>query len=53
MCTKFLLEGLKGRDHLEGLGIDERIILLLLFIYCNWVCTRWQWMDLREISLGV
>jgi hypothetical protein len=19
------------------------LLLLLLFIYCNWVCTRWQW----------
>jgi hypothetical protein len=21
----------------------SQLILLLLFIYCNWVCTRWQW----------
>jgi hypothetical protein len=21
----------------------NRVLLLLLFIYCNWVCTRWQW----------
>jgi len=27
MYTKFLLENLKGRDHLEELGIDGRIIL--------------------------
>jgi hypothetical protein len=26
-CTKFWLEGLKGRDQSEDLGIDERIIL--------------------------
>jgi hypothetical protein len=27
MHTKFWLESLMGRDYLEGLGIDERIIL--------------------------
>jgi hypothetical protein len=27
MRTKFCLESLKGRDHLEDLGADERIIL--------------------------
>jgi hypothetical protein len=27
MHTIFWLENLKGRDHLEDLGIDERIIL--------------------------
>jgi hypothetical protein len=27
MHTKFLLENLKGRDHMEDLGIDRRIIL--------------------------
>jgi len=27
MHTKFLSENLKGRDHLEDLGIDEKIIL--------------------------
>jgi len=27
MCTKFWSEILKGRDHLEDLGIDGRIIL--------------------------
>jgi hypothetical protein len=25
--TKFWLENLKGRDHLEDLGVDKRIIL--------------------------
>jgi hypothetical protein len=24
-------------------GSGWRVLLLLLFIYCNWVCTRWQW----------
>jgi len=27
MHTKFLSENLKGRDHLEDLGIDRKIIL--------------------------
>jgi hypothetical protein len=27
MHTKFWSEKLKGRDHLEDLGIDEKIIL--------------------------
>jgi len=26
-CTKFWLENLKGRDHVEDLGIDGRLIL--------------------------
>jgi hypothetical protein len=26
-CTQSLLEKLKGRDHLENIGIDGRIIL--------------------------
>jgi hypothetical protein len=27
MCTNFWLENLKGRDHFEVIGVDERIIL--------------------------
>jgi hypothetical protein len=27
MHTKFYLEGMKGNDHLEDAGVDERIIL--------------------------
>jgi hypothetical protein len=27
MCTKFWLESLKGKDHLEDLGVDGRMIL--------------------------
>jgi hypothetical protein len=30
MCTKFWLDRLRGRDHLEGPGIDGRILL-------NWI----------------
>jgi hypothetical protein len=28
MCTKYYLENLKGRDHLEDLDIDGRIDLI-------------------------
>jgi hypothetical protein len=27
MCTTFWLESVKGRDHPEDLGVDERVIL--------------------------
>jgi hypothetical protein len=27
MCTKFILESQKGRDHFKDLGIDGRVIL--------------------------
>jgi hypothetical protein len=27
MLTKFLLEKLEGRDHMEDLGVDGKIIL--------------------------
>jgi hypothetical protein len=32
--TKFWLETLKGRDHLEDLGIDRKIIL-------EWILGKW------------
>jgi hypothetical protein len=28
---------------LDGWMDHDYVLLLLLFIYCNWVCTRWQW----------
>jgi hypothetical protein len=34
MCTKFLLESLKGRDHLEDTGVDGRRIL-------KWISRKW------------
>jgi hypothetical protein len=34
MCTKFKSGNLKGRDHLEDLGIDGRIIL-------EWILWKW------------
>jgi hypothetical protein len=33
--TGFWWENLKGRDHLKDLGIDERVILKLIFEKCN------------------
>jgi hypothetical protein len=35
MCTKFSLDNLKGRDHLEDLGIDGRIV-------SEWISMRIQ-----------
>jgi hypothetical protein len=31
--TKFCLANLKGRDHLEDLGVDGKIILEWLFVF--------------------
>jgi hypothetical protein len=33
----FWLENLKGRNHLEDLGVDGRIIL-------GWILGKWVWM---------
>jgi hypothetical protein len=32
MRTKFLLGSLKGRDHLQDLGVDGRIILKWIYV---------------------
>jgi len=24
--------------------MNEMIIIIIIFIYCNWVVTRWQWL---------
>jgi hypothetical protein len=31
VCTKFWLERLKGRDHSEEIGVDDRITLIWIF----------------------
>jgi hypothetical protein len=43
------LENLKGRDHLENLGIDGKIIL-------EWILNRWDgklWTGLIWLVLGI
>jgi len=44
MHTKFWLENLKGRDHLEGLGIGGRIVF-------EWILIGWEgveWIHLAQ-----
>jgi hypothetical protein len=36
MHTKFWLESLRGRDYLNDIGIDGRIILKLIFRKKGW-----------------
>jgi hypothetical protein len=51
MHTVFQLENLKGRDHLEDLDVDERIILgRILEKYCWNAWTGFIW--LRIASSG-
>jgi hypothetical protein len=45
MHTKFWLEDLKGRDHLEDLSIDRRIIL-------EWILTEIEWEGVDWICLA-
>jgi hypothetical protein len=44
MCTKFWLDNLKRRDHLEDLGINERITELILEKYDGNLCTEFIWL---------
>ena len=41
--VKFALEPATKSQRVSK-GIITIIIILLLFIYCNWVVTRWQWL---------
>jgi hypothetical protein len=59
MHTKFLSENLKGRDHLEELGIDGNIILDLGEIVwegVNWIHMaqdREQWWALVNVVMNL
>ena len=46
---KIELEAFTGLTNLTNLSIQgneisEIIIIIITFIYCNWVVTRWQWL---------
>jgi hypothetical protein len=44
MHRAYWLENLKGRDHLENLGVDGKIILeWTLGKYVAWVWTQFVW----------
>ena len=30
--------------HRGGEGAESVIIIIIIFINCNWVVTRWQWL---------
>jgi hypothetical protein len=48
MHTEVWLESLKGRDNMEGLGIDERILL-------EWILVKWGgkvWTGFIWIRIG-
>jgi hypothetical protein len=40
--TGFWWGNLRERDHWGNPGVDGRIIII--FINCKWVDTRWQWL---------
>jgi hypothetical protein len=51
VCEKFWLENLKGRDHLQDLGVDENIILeRILGKWGGKVCTGFIWLRLGTIG---
>jgi hypothetical protein len=49
MCTKYNLENIKERDHLENLGVNGRIILKLISKLCN---VR-MWTECNDPEQGV
>jgi len=51
MSTKSWLENLKGRDHLEVIGVDEKIILE--WIFGKWGCKLWtgfMWLKIGSVT---
>jgi len=61
MCTKFWLEDMKGRDHLEDLGIDGMITLEWILrklggesvVWVHMAEDREQWQDLVIIVINL
>ena len=47
MCAEFWWENLRERDHLEGAGVDGRIILIL-------ISRKWDgaWNNLAQVRTG-
>jgi len=51
MHTKFWLENMKGRDHMEDLGIDGNLILWwILAIWCEKGWTVCTWLRIEKIG---
>jgi hypothetical protein len=48
MHTKFCLESLRGRDQLEDLGIDEKIILKFILGKQGWR----MWIGFTWLTVG-
>ena len=44
----------RGVDHppLSSAEVKE-IIIIIIFIYCNWVVTRWQWLFYMYTKLEI
>jgi hypothetical protein len=47
MCTKFWSRNVKGRDHSEDLGVDERILEWIVMEYVRKVWTGFIWLRIR------